>query len=776
MAEHWMKALGSRLLSTGAAYLQQVRLVQELQGLSPAQARERFAGYVAGLSTQARAGFALTLAALANGEANPRVRQFIQSLRDGLADPASWTATPAVDAPAPAGAADTGDAGMAGDDFEAALARLDAWYQLDDPALRAEAATLHLATLDHAALGRLLGHLERMQRNAAQALHDHDEDEARFAAGRFIEDQQHYRLMRIAGAPPDPAWLAQREALRAGSDWIDTVHGLAVAAQAARRAPPATAAAAPVVDPAAAPAGAAAAPGERRDGNELQGLREMLESELAAGRIPAERRHTYARMLDKIGSLVPGPDGQALPPAVAHQRMQELARDFLPQLADPGALSARAAPAARRVLEHAGAIKAALTQALLAVPPAATAGAIAAIVGDVTRVQTEAGAADDEPALAALEASLLRPAARAWHELVLTRHATLARPLWECRAPMAQVNTLFFSGQADLGEQLARVAAAKRLTVDDTQRLQHHGQARWDLLQACHVAVFDLRGAGALAQLAQDNPRRARQLTASAYELGLAFALGKPVVVAAAAGERLPFDIDLAALPLEGDGGDDALIAQALDEAFYLPQRPATTESIGASLAWLDRATASHPRRAAFEHQGWLDAGLVRDPVTFVAGSAQILATLGAPPWQLLRPSWAGAYPASATDAAAAPRCFHVMPFGPPWADGVRDAARAACNARGWVYRRGDEAEEGRIIHAIWDDLCRADLVLVELCGGNLNVLIELGMAHALGRPVLAVQRRGEVDLRPRHIEKLRVLAYDDAAGLRQLLDARLAA
>jgi hypothetical protein len=82
------------------------------------------------------------------------------------------------------------------------------------------------------------------------------------------------------------------------------------------------------------------------------------------------------------------------------------------------------------------------------------------------------------------------------------------------------------------------------------------------------------------------------------------------------------------------------------------------------------------------------------------------------------------------------------MPFGPDWANEVRDVTRAACKKRGFVYRRGDEAEEGRSIRAIWDDLCRASIVLIDLTGANLNVMIEFGIAHAIGRPVSAVQRR----------------------------------
>jgi hypothetical protein len=64
--------------------------------------------------------------------------------------------------------------------------------------------------------------------------------------------------------------------------------------------------------------------------------------------------------------------------------------------------------------------------------------------------------------------------------------------------------------------------------------------------------------------------------------------------------------------------------------------------------------------------------------------------------------------------------------------------------------------------------------VLVDLTGANLNVLIELGIAHAIGRPVLAVRQRDAVSVRPKHIDKQRVLTYESPADLRKLLLARL--
>jgi hypothetical protein len=208
--------------------------------------------------------------------------------------------------------------------------------------------------------------------------------------------------------------------------------------------------------------------------------------------------------------------------------------------------------------------------------------------------------------------------------------------------------------------------------------------------------VFDLRGASEIASLATKVPTRARELTAAAYELGLAFALGKPLVVIGDAGEAMPFDIDLAPLALNGSADDAARLQQAVDEAFYVPQRSDRDSSIAQSVAFLDRLTDGHEKRKVFERMGWFDPALAKDPAGFVAKADQLIRALPAPPWRVLRPAWLAAYPDEKQR-----RCFHVMPFGPDWANEVRDVARAACEERGFVYRRGDEAEEGRIIHAI---------------------------------------------------------------------------
>jgi nucleoside 2-deoxyribosyltransferase len=284
------------------------------------------------------------------------------------------------------------------------------------------------------------------------------------------------------------------------------------------------------------------------------------------------------------------------------------------------------------------------------------------------------------------------------------------------------------------------------------------------------VGVFDLRGYR--PGLVRSDAAAAVALAATAYELGLACALGKPVVVVTRTGDVLPFDVDIAPCEISDNPGEDAqLMGDALDRAWYLRQRTTGASALAETFAYLDRITRDHPRRRMLEASGLLDPQQLDDAVAFAGRVKQILREQGLGDLQPVFPAWPGRYPDAST-----PAVFHVMPFSEPWSDAIRDAARGACAASGCTYRRGDEADEGRIIEAIWTDICAAHLVLVDLTGLNLNVFVELGMAHALGRTVLMVRQGGLNEPLPRNIEKLRVLDYGDASALSRLLEKRLAA
>jgi hypothetical protein len=107
------------------------------------------------------------------------------------------------------------------------------------------------------------------------------------------------------------------------------------------------------------------------------------------------------------------------------------------------------------------------------------------------------------------------------------------------------------------------------------------------------------------------------------------------------------------------------------------------------------------------------------------------------------------------------------------WAGDTMKVTAQACAAAAppVQYVRGDQVRDPDIILSIWDNLCQATHVLVDLTGLNANVLLELGIAHTLGRNVLLVsQDEPGKDALP-SLSKQRVHRYDVGSpqGLRPL-------
>ncbi len=104
-------------------------------------------------------------------------------------------------------------------------------------------------------------------------------------------------------------------------------------------------------------------------------------------------------------------------------------------------------------------------------------------------------------------------------------------------------------------------------------------------------------------------------------------------------------------------------------------------------------------------------------------------------------------------------RLFHVMPFSEAWADSVMNVAKASCH-KSVIYVRGDKVIKPEIIQSIWDEICRASHVLVDLTNFNSNVAIELGIAHCMGKSILVVGQTGTEKSLFSEISKLRIHPY----------------
>lgn len=115
-------------------------------------------------------------------------------------------------------------------------------------------------------------------------------------------------------------------------------------------------------------------------------------------------------------------------------------------------------------------------------------------------------------------------------------------------------------------------------------------------------------------------------------------------------------------------------------------------------------------------------------------------------------------------DRPGRPSCFLVMPFGQEWSADVHRILARACEAAGVQPVRGDDLfTPTDILEDIWQSINNADFVIADITGRNPNVLYELGIAHALAKPVLILSRNASdipIDLATR-----RVIVYGQADG-----------
>lgn len=105
--------------------------------------------------------------------------------------------------------------------------------------------------------------------------------------------------------------------------------------------------------------------------------------------------------------------------------------------------------------------------------------------------------------------------------------------------------------------------------------------------------------------------------------------------------------------------------------------------------------------------------------------------------------------------------CFVMMPFANPIGGYYSLIYEPAIKRAGLTPVRADTDifGTGKIIDQIWAGLNRAKVLVAELTGRNPNVLYELGLAHALHKPVVLVSSN-EADV-PFDVRHVRVIYYD---------------
>jgi hypothetical protein len=105
--------------------------------------------------------------------------------------------------------------------------------------------------------------------------------------------------------------------------------------------------------------------------------------------------------------------------------------------------------------------------------------------------------------------------------------------------------------------------------------------------------------------------------------------------------------------------------------------------------------------------------------------------------------------------------CFVMMPFSPPLGTYYDKIYKPAIEKAGLISQRADDDlfGTGKIMDQIWSGINSARILVAELTSRNPNVYYELGLAHALHKPVVLVSNSQE-DV-PFDLNHIRVIYYD---------------
>ena len=113
------------------------------------------------------------------------------------------------------------------------------------------------------------------------------------------------------------------------------------------------------------------------------------------------------------------------------------------------------------------------------------------------------------------------------------------------------------------------------------------------------------------------------------------------------------------------------------------------------------------------------------------------------------------------TSVGANDSCFVMQPFAAPLGDYYEKIYRPAIEKAGLRPVRADAEifATGKIMDQVWSGINAAKVLVAELTTRNPNVFYELGLAHAMKKPVVLVSAKEE-DV-PFDLQHIRVIYYD---------------
>jgi hypothetical protein len=113
--------------------------------------------------------------------------------------------------------------------------------------------------------------------------------------------------------------------------------------------------------------------------------------------------------------------------------------------------------------------------------------------------------------------------------------------------------------------------------------------------------------------------------------------------------------------------------------------------------------------------------------------------------------------------AVTGAKCFVMQPFASPFGGYYTSVFKPAIEKAGLHAVRADDEifGTGKIMDQVWRGINEADVLVAELTTKNANVFYELGLAHALRKPVVLIASN-EQDV-PFDLRHIRVILYDQS-------------
>jgi hypothetical protein len=390
------------------------------------------------------------------------------------------------------------------------------------------------------------------------------------------------------------------------------------------------------------------------------------------------------------------------------------------------------------------------------------------------------GAAYTEEQYFRHQRSTLRRLALELRQFERRHRLMVVAPPFPTNPAIADANAVFFSGSTEVQGLVEKACGILHMGLTVPHGVENETHGRWQQLRSSGIAVFDYtaynpRVADPPGPLPRSPQAEARILRAAgpiaqvAYETGWAYVTGTPVIVVARKGDRIPFDIDVEPVYIHADGQDAARLAAALQASIYGAQHGAAGNCLHDTVDELQRLTGQYGS----------DIQAIVSSLTDLGDATRVRLALGAAIDRidgvkplLVIPSFPGTYP-----AAGAPRLFYVAAFR-EWGKTAQAETERACRRAGVEYRIGYEHLNPDVIRTIWTDLCESSFVVADITNLNPNAILELAIAHALGKRTLVLTQNAEPHSYLPAIQKVRTHRYDPVDGsvaLAGLLDSVLA-